>query len=315
MILFFFGPEHTASIPPKKYLKYWFIWPQYTFPLCDGPSQMPLSPEKSTALLDTVNIGLILTKIRQAAKNNTTWKAPCLYQADVQLGLTSRRKVVMTDAYNSGWGAQCDGRLVFGSWSSLEQRLHINCLERMVVFSGPQNLPSSPKRAPYPPLFGQHDYGSLYNSPGQSQAMDPLQNGEVPPLVSTLKGVVLKGSAHWTKECTCGPGAICLLYMEIFGEADVDLFTSEDNSHCTTFFSNEQDALAHEWTSARLYAFFMIALLPQVIRQFRLVRCSVLLVAPFWQNQSWFPELVQLSLAAPWQILLRNFTAKNAFLT
>ncbi len=34
MILFFFGPEHTASIPPKKYLKYWFIWPQYTFPLC-----------------------------------------------------------------------------------------------------------------------------------------------------------------------------------------------------------------------------------------------------------------------------------------
>ncbi len=63
-------------------------------------------------------------------------------------------------------------------------------------FSGPQNLPSSPKRAPYPPLFGQHDYGSLYNSPGQSQAMDPLQNGEVPPLVSTLKGVVLK------RQCT-----------------------------------------------------------------------------------------------------------------
>ncbi len=58
MILFFFGPEHTASIPPQKYLKYWFIWPQYTFPLCDGPSQMPPSPEKSTALLDTVNIGL-----------------------------------------------------------------------------------------------------------------------------------------------------------------------------------------------------------------------------------------------------------------
>ncbi len=58
MILFFFGPEHTASIPPKEYLKYWFIWPQYTFPLCDGPSQMPPSPEKSTALLDTVNIGL-----------------------------------------------------------------------------------------------------------------------------------------------------------------------------------------------------------------------------------------------------------------
>ncbi len=28
------------------------------FHCCDGPSQMPPSPEKSTALLDTVNIGL-----------------------------------------------------------------------------------------------------------------------------------------------------------------------------------------------------------------------------------------------------------------
>ncbi len=63
MILFFFGPEHTASIPPKKYLKYWFIWPQYTFPLCDGPSQMPPSPEKSTALLDTVK-GIVHFEIK-----------------------------------------------------------------------------------------------------------------------------------------------------------------------------------------------------------------------------------------------------------
>ncbi len=62
MILFFFGPEHTASIPPKKYLKYWFIWPQYTFPLCDGHPRLPPSPEKSTALLDTVNIGLPLAQ-------------------------------------------------------------------------------------------------------------------------------------------------------------------------------------------------------------------------------------------------------------
>lgn len=43
---------------------------------------------------------------------------------------------------------------------------------------------------------GQHDYGSLYNSPERSKAMVPLQNGEVPPLVGTLKGEVLKGSAH-----------------------------------------------------------------------------------------------------------------------
>lgn len=40
----------------------------------------------------------------------------------------------MTDASNSGWGALCEGSLAFGSWSSLEQRLHINCTEMMPVF-------------------------------------------------------------------------------------------------------------------------------------------------------------------------------------
>ncbi len=33
------------------------------------------------------------------------------------MGLTSRRKVVMTDVSNSGWGALCKRRPPFGSWS------------------------------------------------------------------------------------------------------------------------------------------------------------------------------------------------------
>lgn len=38
------------------YCKYWSVWPQYTFPLYNGSSQKPLSPEKSMPLLDMVNI-------------------------------------------------------------------------------------------------------------------------------------------------------------------------------------------------------------------------------------------------------------------
>lgn len=58
------------------------------------------------------------------------YKGPHLYQTGVQLGLTSRRNVVKTSI--SGWGALCEGSPAFGSWSSLEQRLH--CLEMMTVF-------------------------------------------------------------------------------------------------------------------------------------------------------------------------------------
>ncbi len=54
-----------------------------------------------------------------------------------------------------------------------------------------------------------------------------------------------------------------------FGKAEVDLFASKDNSHCTTYYSKDRDALAHDWPNLLLYAFPPIALLPQVIRRIR----------------------------------------------
>jgi len=46
-----------GNISPNKDLEYWLFEPQYTFPPYDGPSKMPLSPEKST--LEKVNMRLL----------------------------------------------------------------------------------------------------------------------------------------------------------------------------------------------------------------------------------------------------------------
>ncbi len=61
------------------------------------------------------------------------WTTPCLFLPGIQLGMTSRRKVVMTDASSSGWGALYVGNPSFGSWLIHEQCLHINCFEMMAV--------------------------------------------------------------------------------------------------------------------------------------------------------------------------------------
>ncbi|CAM4665764.1 unnamed protein product [Leuciscus chuanchicus] len=57
------------------------------------------------------------------------WKVTDWHQSGVDLGMVSKRKVVSTDASNSGWGALYEGRPVFGLWAAQEGRLHINCLE------------------------------------------------------------------------------------------------------------------------------------------------------------------------------------------
>ncbi len=51
------------------------------------------------------------------------------------------------------------------------------------------------------------------------------------------------------------PSAVSnMIIWEVFGRARVNLFASEDNSHCPIFFTKSTDALVHEWPSLPLFA-------------------------------------------------------------
>ncbi len=54
------------------------------------------------------------------------------------------------------------------------------------------------------------------------------------------------------------------------------------------------------------YAFPPVSLLAQTLCKVREDEEQVLLVAPYWPNQTWFPELMLLATAPPWQISLRR---------
>ncbi len=44
------------------------------------------------------------------------WKNPRWMEKGVAIGMVCSRKVVTTDAFNTGWGALCKGKLAFGHW-------------------------------------------------------------------------------------------------------------------------------------------------------------------------------------------------------
>ncbi len=64
--------------------------------------------------------------------------------------------------------------------------------------------------------------------------------------------------------------------------------------------------MPNDWSNLLLYAFPLIALIPQVIRRIREQKHRVLSVALLWRNQHWFAELPRLLTAAPWPIPLRR---------
>ncbi len=98
-----------------------------------------------------------------------------------------------------------------------------------------------------------------FNVPGKlNQGADILSQGNVSP-------------GEWRLH----PQMIQTIWS-VFEKEEVDLFALEDNFHCPTYFSKEQDALVHDWPNVHLYAFPQVALFPQVIRRVREVRCSPL---------------------------------------
>ncbi len=78
----------------------------------------------------------------------TPWKNPRWMEKGVAMGLVHTRKVVTTDASNTGWGALCEGKPTFGHWSKTESGFHINCLEMLAVCRACQFF--------LPDLIGRH---------------------------------------------------------------------------------------------------------------------------------------------------------------
>ena len=61
----------------------------------------------------------------------------------------------------------------------------------------------------------------------------------------------------------------------------------------------ETDALAMDWTGLSAYAFPPLPLLSRVIRKARKDGPQLILIAPMWPAQPWFPELLELVCQPP----------------
>ncbi len=97
------------------------------------------------------------------------------------------------------------------------------------------------------------------------------------------------------------------------GDAQVDLVLPPRTRLTASCFSpcprgpSVTDALACSWPRGlRKYAFPPVSLLAQTLCKVREDEEQVLLVAPYWPNRTWFPELMLLATAPPWQIPLRR---------
>ena len=59
------------------------------------------------------------------------------------------------------------------------------------------------------------------------------------------------------------------------------------------------DAFSISWANLKCYAFPPFSLLTQVLAKIRNDKALVLLIAPVWTTQNWYPLLLQLAVEQP----------------
>lgn len=93
----------------------------------------------------------------------------------------------------------------------------------------------------------------------------------------------------------------------------IDLFATRFSRRLPMFVSPYPDpeawqinAMEIDWTAMRAYAFPPFPLLGRVLRKADLERPSLILVAPLWPSQHWFPDLLHLASGPPIPLTLRR---------
>ena len=97
-----------------------------------------------------------------------------------------------------------------------------------------------------------------------------------------------------------------LRVCNILGPCDVDLFTSRLNYQLPQYISwkpdpgvMSTDAFQSNWTNLKGYTFPPFVLIGRCLQKIRVEQSTVVLIAPTWQNQIWYPVLLEMLIEVP----------------
>ncbi|XP_041840350.1 uncharacterized protein LOC121639256 [Melanotaenia boesemani] len=256
------------------------------------------------------------------------WRDPTILTSGVPLGAVSSRVTMTTDASLSGWGAALLGRTANGVWPQRMAQLHINVLEMHAVFLALRHF--------LPHLYGRHVLVKTDNSTvvayinrqggtrslqlhRLAQKLIVWSSSRFLSLRAThVAGILNRGADLLSRgnplygEWRLHPQVVAQIWRR-YGQADVDLFASQENTHCPLFFSLSDvsaplgvDVLAHQWPDVLLYAFPPLSLISPTLARVREQGLTLILVAPRWPSKHWIAEIIQLLADEPWPLPIRR---------
>ena len=242
------------------------------------------------------------------------WNGRCLLTPKPDL-------IIETDASTIGWGASCQDVRTGGPWSPREQAMHINCLELLAAFLAvkafvrtSQNVVVHLRMDNTTALTYINKFGGTV-SPDLNRLTKEMWTWcmarQITLTASHLAGSmnviadeesrVMKDRSDWM----LNPAVFHQIQARM-GPLEVDLFASRLTHQLPKYVSwrpdpdaIEVDALSLDWTKCHGYANPPWNLIGRVIALVRSQKAQVVLVAPVWPSQPWYPTLLEMLVRTP----------------
>ena len=212
---------------------------------------------------------------------------------------------------------------ISGTWTLSDLKLHINCLEFKALTFAQQH---------WAPLLQGHQVMiatdnstvvSYINKQGGTCSLILLrltvdlflwlesQNiivraRHIPGCLNVIADHLSRPNQPIPTEWSLHPEIVERIFR-VWGTPEVDMFATLSNSHLPRFMSPipepralAMDALSQDWQGRSMYMFPPFPLLNKVMQKLRSTQVvEVILVAPWWPSQSWFPHLLRLCVEHP----------------
>ena len=228
---------------------------------------------------------------------------------------------VTTDASLSGWGATRNNYTVAGLWTPSERLLHINALEMEAVFRAISHWQDDLRRHRVTVFSDNSTTVSYINREGGTRSR-PLFKATLRLLnlceildlrlrathlagkLNVVADALSRGKINHNEWSLATAWANHI--FSLFGRPHVDLFATAENARLPTFCSRtfhptawETDAFSFPWDNLSVYAFPPFGLVNRVLTTLQRYNTDLILIAPCWPNQVWFPLLIQFLVDRP----------------
>ena len=230
--------------------------------------------------------------------------------------------VLTTDASSTGWGCTLGQNRSGGYWTKEEAQHHINYLELLAVFLALQAFSDS--------LTGKHVKVMIdnmtaltdINHMGTSKSairnkltksvwlwclerniwLTAVHIPGVENVEADQQSRLSNTSAEWSLNKDIFQDAMCRLGVK----PNIDLFASRINYQIKPYVSFHPDpgaiavnAFHMSWKQFQAYIFPPFCLISRILQKVQEEQCTVVMVAPRWPTQVWWPKLMNQLIARP----------------